>query len=389
MSSGWRIAIAGILAFLLVVALVPLCRRFALARGICDTPEPGKVHRNPTPYLGGVCIAVSAVLCSLVLPGWQSEARDAALILVAAGIVSVTGLFDDVRGLGPMPRLVAEIGAALLAVSAGARIQVFGDPVDVLVSVVALVVLTNSFNLLDNMDSAAGAIAATIATALAVTALLQGQLLVGGLAVVVASACLGFLVYNWHPASIFMGDAGSLFLGFLLAVIALKLRTGVGHFPSAVAAALLVAPAVLDTALVVVSRLRSGRPVYVGGTDHSSHRLMLLGVGRRGARRPRSRDGVLRVDRCARVTGSAPPDLGSRGRLRAGRHRSHGAPTRGGLRAGEWTSAARDDPRGAARRVGADRQLRNSSTALVLALLTCPWMVAVSVGCSSSGKTAR
>lgn len=279
--NGWRVASAGMLAFLVVVALVPLCRRFALARGICDAPERGKLHRDPTPYLGGVSIALSAVLCSLLLPGWHNEAQDAALILVAACLVSVAGLLDDVRGFGPRPRLLVELGAALLAVAAGARIQLFGDFLDVTVSVIALVVLTNSFNLLDNMDSAAGAIAATIATALAVTALLQGQILVGGLAVVVASASLGFLVYNWHPASIFMGDAGSLFLGFLLAVIALKLRTGVGHFPSAVAALLLVAPAVLDTVLVVISRVRSRRPIYIGGTDHSSHRLMLLGIGPR------------------------------------------------------------------------------------------------------------
>jgi UDP-GlcNAc:undecaprenyl-phosphate/decaprenyl-phosphate GlcNAc-1-phosphate transferase len=281
MSDGWQMAIAGVLAFSVVVALVPLCRRFALARGITDTPEPGKVHGSPTPYLGGISIAAAAILCSLLVPGWESEADDAALILVAAVMVSLAGLFDDVRGMGPLPRLVVEVAAALLAVAAGARIQLFGDVVDVIVSVVALVILTNSFNLLDNMDSAAGAIAATIATALAVTALLEGQILVGGVAVVVASASLGFLVYNWHPASIFMGDTGSLFLGFLLAVIALKLRTGVGHFPSAVAAVLLVAPAVLDTALVVISRVRAGRPIYVGGTDHSSHRLMLLGLGPR------------------------------------------------------------------------------------------------------------
>jgi len=281
MSDGWQVAIAGILAFLVVLALVPLCRRFALARGIYDTPEPGKVHRDPTPYLGGVSIALSAVLCSLLVPGWESEAGDAALILVAALIVSLAGLLDDVRGFGPVPRLAMEIGASLLAVAAGARVQLFGDVGDVIVSVVALVILTKSFTLLDNMDSAAGAIAATIATALAVTALLEGQILIGGLAVVVASASLGFLVYNWHPATIFMGDAGSLFLGFLLAVIALKLRTGVGHFPSAMAAVLLVAPAVLDTALVVISRVRARRPIYIGGTDHTSHRLMLLGLGPR------------------------------------------------------------------------------------------------------------
>lgn len=281
MSDGWQTAFAGALAFTVVVALVPWCRRYALARGICDTPEPGKVHRNPTPYLGGVSIAAAAVLCSFIIPGWDASNEDAALILVAAVMVSLAGLVDDIRKAGVLPRLGVEVAAALLAVAAGARIQLFGDVADVIVSVLALVILTNSFNLLDNMDSAAGAIAATIATALAVTALLEGQVLVGGLAVVVASASLGFLVYNWHPASIFMGDTGSLFLGFLLAVIALKLRTGVGHFPSAVAAVLLVAPAVLDTALVVISRVRAGRPISIGGTDHSSHRLMLLGLGPR------------------------------------------------------------------------------------------------------------
>jgi UDP-GlcNAc:undecaprenyl-phosphate GlcNAc-1-phosphate transferase len=117
-----------------------------------------------------------------------------------------------------------------------------------------------------------------IAAALAVTALLHGQVLVGGLAIVVASACLGFLLYNWSPASIFMGDAGSLFLGFLLAVIALKLRTGADRFPSAVAVVLLVGPAVFDTTLVTTSRLRAHKHIFVGGTDHTSHRLRLLGV---------------------------------------------------------------------------------------------------------------
>ena len=193
---------------------------------------------------------------------------------------------------------------------------------NVVVSVIALVVLTNSFNLLDNMDSAAGAIAATIATALAVTALLEGQILVGGLAVVVASASLGFLVYNWHPASIFMGDAGSLFLGFLLAVIALKLRTGVGHFPSAVAAVLLVAPAVLDTTLVVISRVRSGRPIYIGGTDHSSHRLMLLGIGPRAVLAVSGdRYRVLGLDGRVGLARTGAPFVGCPRRVRARRHR--------------------------------------------------------------------
>jgi len=143
--------------------------------------------------------------------------------------------------------------------------------------------LTNAFNLLDNMDGAAGAIGTTIAIGLAVAALIEGQVLVGGLAVVVAATCLGFLAYNWYPAAIFMGDAGSLFLGFLLAVIALMLRTEVTHPASALALVLLVGPALFDTTLVVISRVRSRRPIYIGGTDHTSHRLVLLGLTSVGA----------------------------------------------------------------------------------------------------------
>ncbi len=140
--------------------------------------------------------------------------------------------------------------------------------------------ITNSFNLLDNMDAAAGSIATVVASALALTALLEGQLIVGGLAVVLASACLAFLIYNWHPARIFMGDAGSLFLGFMLAVISLKLRTPVPHGASIVAVVLMVGPAVFDTTLVVISRVAHRRPIFIGGTDHTTHRLVLLGVPR-------------------------------------------------------------------------------------------------------------
>jgi UDP-GlcNAc:undecaprenyl-phosphate/decaprenyl-phosphate GlcNAc-1-phosphate transferase len=280
MADGWKIACAGAMAFLVVTLLVPLCRRFALARGITDGPAQGKFHRAPTPYLGGVAIAIAALASAIVLPGWP---RSSLLILVAACLMSVAGLVDDIRGLGATTRLAIEIPAAVVAVLAGARADLFGYGVDFVISVVFLVVLTNAFNLLDNMDGAAGAIGTTIAIGLATAALIHEQVLVGGLAVVLAATCLGFLVYNWHPAAIFMGDAGSLFLGFLLAVIALMLRTDVPHPASAVALVLLVGPALFDTTLVVISRTRSRRRIYVGGTDHTSHRLVLLGMTSVGA----------------------------------------------------------------------------------------------------------
>ena len=282
---GWRIAFAGALAFLVVTALVPFCRRFALDRGITDGPAQGKIHRTPTPYLGGVAIAVAAAGSSIVLPDWP---RNAVVVLAAACLMSVAGLLDDMRGLRASTRLAIEVPAAVIAVMAGARSNffgnwLFGNWIDFVISVVFLVGLTNAFNLLDNMDGAAGAIGTTIAIALATTALLEHQVLVGGLAVVLAATCLGFLVYNWHPAAIFMGDAGSLFIGFLLAVIALMLRTPVPHPASALSLVLLVGPALFDTTLVVISRTRARRPIYIGGTDHTSHRLILLGLTPVGA----------------------------------------------------------------------------------------------------------
>jgi len=271
----WQLTVVGVAAFSVVAMLVPLCRRIALARGLADEPGPGKAHADPTPYLGGVAIAFGASACSLFLPRWQAQG---AAILGAALLLATLGLVDDIRTVRPSVRLAVEAAAAAVAVAAGARIQLFGAVPDIVLSILWIVVITNSFNLLDNMDGAVGSIAPTIAAALAVTALLHRQVLVGGLAIVVASACLGFLLYNWSPASIFMGDAGSLFLGFLLAVIALKLRTDADRFASAVAVVLLVGPAVFDTTLVTTSRVRAHKHIFIGGTDHTSHRLLLLGV---------------------------------------------------------------------------------------------------------------
>jgi UDP-GlcNAc:undecaprenyl-phosphate GlcNAc-1-phosphate transferase len=186
------------------------------------------------------------------------------------------------RTLDPRPRLAMEAAAASLAFFTGARVHLVNGPVDWLLTVVWLVVLTNSFNLLDNMDGAAAVVATTTAVALTVAAVVGGQVLVGGLAAIVAGSCLGFLLYNWHPARIFMGDAGSLFLGFLLAALALKLRFSVGHLSAAVAVVFLAGPALFDTTLVVLSRSRARRPIYLGGTDHTSHRLLGLGLSTHG-----------------------------------------------------------------------------------------------------------
>jgi UDP-GlcNAc:undecaprenyl-phosphate GlcNAc-1-phosphate transferase len=271
----WRVVLLVPITFAVTAAVVPAARRLAVARGITDHPKQDRWHKAPTPYLGGVAIALGAVVCAAFAPQWEAEA---AVLLAAAVVIGIVGLVDDVRTLHPRARLGVEALAATAVFFAGSRVNAFGGVGDFVLTVVWLVVITNSFNLLDNVDGAMGAMGSTIAFALTCAAVLEGQYLVGALAAVVTGACLGFLVHNWHPASIFMGDAGSLFLGFLLAAIGLKLRTAVNQGPSVIAVVLLVGPALFDTTLVVISRARSGRPIYLGNTDHTSHRFLRLGL---------------------------------------------------------------------------------------------------------------
>ena len=273
-----QVVMLGVASLVGVTLLIPLVRAVALSYGFADQPRSDRLHRQPTPYLGGVAIVLTACAAVPFLREWHPEA---AAILFGAVVLAVVGLIDDVRSLRPLPRLAAEVGAALLAASAGARVFIFDNPIDWVLTVVWLVVVTNAFNLLDNMDGAAGIIATTSATALVIAAVMQDQVLVGGLGAVIAGSCIGFLLYNWHPARIFMGDSGSLFLGYVLAVIALKLRFPVDHPASISSIVLLTGPALFDTTLVVISRTSKGLPIYVGGTDHTAHRLLRIGLSTR------------------------------------------------------------------------------------------------------------
>jgi UDP-GlcNAc:undecaprenyl-phosphate GlcNAc-1-phosphate transferase len=210
------------------------------------------------------------------LPGWTVEA---AVIVLGAALVGVVGLIDDLRTLSPAGRLLAEVGAATIVVAAGVRANVVGGPLDWILAILWLVAITNAFNLLDNMDGAVGIIASVVSLALMVAAVLSDQRLVSGMAALIFGSSFGFLMFNWYPARIFMGDAGSLFLGFLIAAATLKVKFSGSVWNRGPAVLLLAAPALFDTVLVVIARIRSHRPIYLGATDHTSHRLLRLGLG--------------------------------------------------------------------------------------------------------------
>jgi UDP-GlcNAc:undecaprenyl-phosphate GlcNAc-1-phosphate transferase len=272
------LALAGAALTALLIADVgseTLCR-FAWRHGFVDRPGVRKAHARPTPYLGGVAIAFGTLgSAAAVIPHWN---RQLGALAGAGAVITLVGLLDDVRPTGPVIRLLAEAGAAGAVVAAGGRIEVFGDWLDPPVTVVWIVVLTNSFNLLDNMDGAAAMVAVATACSIAVAADLAGRAGLALLLMALAGGCLGFLVHNWTPARMFMGDSGSLFIGFVLAGSAV-LVPGPGGSPSRLAELFsFTFVATVDTCLVVVARTRAGLSFMTAGTDHTSHRLHRVGL---------------------------------------------------------------------------------------------------------------
>ena len=273
-------------AFVLSLVLTPLARVLAARFDVLDHPGGYKCQTRPIPYLGGAAIAASVVAAvaaaGLVGPGptWGQ----ATAILGLSAVLAVVGLADDVRSLPPLPRLIAQIVAALVVILVGTRVQLFDSAVvEVALTMIWVVGITNGLNLLDNMDGLAGGVGAVAAFWLFVMAAGNGQFLVAALTAALFGAAVGFLRYNVHPATIYMGDTGSLFLGFLLAVAAIRLRFDAPiEYTWPVPVVALGVP-LLDTSYVTVTRLMAGRNPLSGGRDHISHRLVALGLSVRGA----------------------------------------------------------------------------------------------------------
>jgi UDP-GlcNAc:undecaprenyl-phosphate GlcNAc-1-phosphate transferase len=276
-------------AFVLVGLFTEVLRRVALRHRLVDRPGRGKAHADPTPYLGGVAIVVG-ILAAVGIAAPPHDPRVLALIL-AGTVIAALGLVDDIRPLGVSVRLAVEGLAAALVVASGARVDIaagiqgVGTWPGIVVTVLWIVLMTNSFNLLDNSDGAASAIAMVTGAALAIVAFETGWRSIGILQLALSAGCAGFLVHNWAPARIFMGDAGSLFLGFVISISALLvlgspgLVQGTPWIARLCGLLLLTFVAVVDTCTVVISRHRAGLPLVRGGTDHSAHRLRALGLG--------------------------------------------------------------------------------------------------------------
>jgi len=288
---------AGLLAFLIALlaslTLTVPVRAFALRVGMVDRPGPRKVHLQPIPLLGGLAIYFAVALSVLFLV--QGPARDQVWgILAGATLIGAVGILDDRGLLHHLVKLFVGMPlAAVILLLSGIRTQIFstltggrtGDVLDAALTIVWVVGITASFSILDHMDGLCAGVAAMAAAFFALLAYLNGQVLVTVLAAAVLGAACGFLRWNFKPAKIFMGDGGAMFLGFLMATLALKLRFAQPNLVSAwLVPVLILGATIFDTTLVTISRSRRGLlPFATPGKDHAAHRLANLGLGQRGA----------------------------------------------------------------------------------------------------------
>ena len=281
-----------IATFTLVGLLTPLMRRIAIKINFVDHPNMAhKSHSEPIPYLGGVAIALGILIITysalLSQENYRSNLLTATSLFGPALILGLVGLIDDKRALAPLPRFIAQSAAGIFTAVLIIATDTVGNPsgnslIDGVITVLWIVGISNSINFFDNLDGgAAGAIAAT-SFALFLIAYNTGQFLISATAITIFAAMLGFLIWNKSPAKIYMGDAGALFLGTIIAVLTIRLNPEVESKAISFAIPiLLLAVPILDTSVAILSRIRRRRSIFQGGHDHLSHRLMRKGFTKR------------------------------------------------------------------------------------------------------------
>jgi len=299
-------------AWVLSVLLVPVVRRGAIRFGIVDAPGGRKIHDQPRALLGGIAIYLTfyAVvgLCLLLaclgpdgsrLLSWLPFRRELlllraysgqlALVFLSSTIVMLLGLYDDVKGVhfSYVVKFAVQFCAACIVVAGGVKTRFMPLPVlNEAISVLWILGITNSFNLLDNMDGLSSGVALIAAAVLFLVVSGQGQVYSSMILVVYAGSLMGFLRYNFFPSRIFMGDTGSLFIGYLMAIFTITNSYVIPESSSllpVIMPVLILSIPLFDTFSVIYLRLKEKRPVFVGDNSHFSHRLVRLGLSQRGA----------------------------------------------------------------------------------------------------------
>jgi UDP-GlcNAc:undecaprenyl-phosphate GlcNAc-1-phosphate transferase len=286
--SIWRLGEQFLAAFAISAALVPVCRALSRRYGKVAQPREDRWHRRPVALFGGVAMGVTLVGCAVAFGLY----RDVPVLLTCATLAFVVGLVDDFLALKPSTKLIAQIAIASAVLFFGYRLfWVRSITLDSLLTLVWIVGVTNAFNLLDNMDGLCAGIALIVGASLMVDLVPRGGAALvlpeAQYLAILGGATAGFLIYNLHPASIFMGDSGAFLIGFSLSALTLTNAREAAHRSNllsvvAVPVLVLLIP-IFDSTFVTVVRVLSGRSVAVGGRDHSSHRLVAIGLSERKA----------------------------------------------------------------------------------------------------------
>jgi UDP-GlcNAc:undecaprenyl-phosphate GlcNAc-1-phosphate transferase len=279
-----------LIAFGIVVLLTPAVGGMARLLGAVDTPDARRVNRRPVPRLGGLAIFLGLLVPALAFLDLSGESRG---VLLGAAIATVVGAVDDFRGLSPPVKLAGQVLAAAMPPAFGVWIDHFTFPllgvvdlpagVGVPLSMIFIVAVMNMVNFLDGLDGLAAGVCAIAGATYAVLALSLGKADPAILSAVVAGACLGFLRHNFFPARIFMGDAGSLSLGFILAAVSIQGLLKTASTVVLVLPLLVLAVPIIDTSFVVAKRLKHGLPVYAADRSHLHHRFLNIGFSQRRA----------------------------------------------------------------------------------------------------------
>jgi UDP-GlcNAc:undecaprenyl-phosphate GlcNAc-1-phosphate transferase len=263
-----RLILGFILAYLLAIVGTPIAREAALRFGVVDRPDGQlKNHAAPVAYLGGIAV-FSAFLMSIGMT-FEFDAELLALLL-ASTIVMTVGLVDDFGALTPKPKVIGQVVAVFVLLKAGIMVQIAFIPwwLRLIITVLWLVGISNAFNLVDIMDGLASGLGIIAATFLLVVALLNGRLVVAAFTVALIGALLGFLRSNFYPATIYLGDCGSLFIGFNLGALAMVMDYTSHNSLGWLAPLYILAVPLIDTLYVIVLRIRAGRKIYYGSPDH-------------------------------------------------------------------------------------------------------------------------
>lgn len=283
--------IAFISAVIISFIMTPPARQLAIKVGALDVPkDPRKIHNKPMPYFGGLAIYISIMACMFV---YLPHTRTNLFIMAGATIIVLTGVVDDMYGMPAKVKMLMQLIAAFVALRGGVQIHFITNPLSETgmsyllswlsypITLFWIVGITNTINLIDGLDGLASGVASIAATTLLFTAATKGHDFIMMQCAIIAGASLGFLPFNFNPAKIFMGDTGSLLLGYMLAV------TSVSGMVKSVAAVALVVPVfalglpIFDTTFAIIRRYLNNKPIMEADKDHLHHKLMKIGLNQR------------------------------------------------------------------------------------------------------------